>query len=214
MSLFTILLGGDLVATPAVARQVAGSRVIAADAGMRHAAALGIVPELWAGDFDSEPDALPAHLAAVTRQGFPREKDKTDGELAVDIAIERGATSLLLVGAFGGERVDHEFLHLTLAVRLAEGGLPVMLTSGLQEGFPLLPGTAAFDYPDGTLFSIIAFSDLSSLSVAGAKWPLNSVEVAFGSSLTISNETHGRLAITLGSGRAMLIAHPSPRSKD
>jgi len=209
MSLFTILLGGDLYSTPAVLRQVAGSRVIAADAGMRHAVALGIVPELWVGDFDSEPDGLPADLAAVPRQVFPGEKDNTDGELAVDIALTRGATSLLLVGAFGGERSDHEFLHFSLAVRLAETGLPVSLTSGRQEGFPLLPGKTTFDYPDHTLFSIIAFSDLSGLSVEGAKWPLNSVEVAFGSSLTISNETQGLLTITLGRGRAMLIAHPA-----
>ena len=125
MTNFTILLGGDLTPTPAVARQVAGSRVIAADAGMKHAAALGLLPELWVGDFNSAPDGLPDHLAVVTRQGFPREKDKTDGELAADIAIERGATSLLFVGAFGGDRSDHEFLHLTLAIRLSEAGVPV-----------------------------------------------------------------------------------------
>lgn len=211
MSLFTILLGGDLLPTLALARQVAGTRVIAADAGMRHAVALGIVPELWVGDFDSEPDNLPARLTAVTRQGFPREKDKTDGELAIDIALAQGASSLLLVGAFGGTRSDHEFLHLSLALRLAEAGTTVTLTSGAQEGFPLLPGKAGFDYPDGTLFSIIAFSDLAGLSVEGAKWPLDRVEVAFGSSLTISNETRGRLVVTLGSGRAMLIAHPAPQ---
>jgi thiamine pyrophosphokinase len=208
MSLFTLLLGGDLVPTPKVSRQIAGTRIIAADAGIRHAEALGVVPELWVGDFDSEPDGLPAHLRAVQRQGFPQDKDKTDGELAVDIAFERGATALLMVGAFGGPRSDHEFLHLSLAQRLAESGVPVSLTSGTQEGYPLLPGEAEFSYPDGTLFSIIAFSELSGLSVGGAKWPLDKVEVAFGSSLTISNETRGRLSITLGGGRAMLIAHP------
>lgn len=208
MSLFTLLLGGDLLPTPKVSRQIAGTRIIAADAGIRHAEVLGVVPELWVGDFDSEPDGLPEHLRAVQRQGFPQDKDKTDGELAVDFALARGATALLMVGAFGGTRSDHEFLHLSLAQRLAETGVPVSLTSGAQEGFPLLPGTAEFDYAEGTLFSIIAFSELSGLSVEGAKWPLDTVEVAFGSSLTISNETRGRLAVTLGSGRAMLIAHP------
>ncbi len=208
MSLFTILLGGDLTPTPAVARQVAGSRVIAADAGMKHAASLELVPELWVGDFDSEPEVLPEHLTSVTRQGFPREKDQTDGELAADIAISRGATSLLFVGAFGGERSDHEFLHLSLAIRLSEAGVPVMLTSGTQEGFPLPHGEMAFDYPQDTLFSIISFTDLTGLSVQGAKWPLDAVEVRFGSSLTISNETRGRLTVKLGGGRAMLIVHP------
>ncbi|MHA6642527.1 thiamine diphosphokinase [Mesorhizobium sp. A623] len=210
MSQFTILLGGDLVRTPLLERQIAGTRIIAADAGIGHAAMLGLVPELWVGDFDSVPPNLPDHLASTLRQTFPPEKDKTDGELAIAAALERGATSLVLAGAFGGARADHAFLHLALAVQLAESGTGILLTSGAQEGIPLLAGTHEFDYATGTLFSVLGFSDLSGLTVEGAKWPLNNVEVAFGSSLTISNEVRGRLRVTLGSGRAMLLAHPYP----
>jgi thiamine pyrophosphokinase len=215
MSTFTILLGGDLIRTPRLDRQVEGTRVIAADAGIGHARMLGLMPELWVGDFDSVPADLPADLAAVPRQVFPPEKDKTDGELAIAAALERGATSLVLAGAFGGKRADHAYLHLALSLRLAETGTKVLLTSGAQEGVPLLPGKAGFDYADGTLFSVLGFSDLSGLTVSGAKWPLDHVEVAFGSSLTISNEvksekTGGRLEIALGHGRALLLAHPYP----
>ncbi|MHC2794438.1 thiamine pyrophosphokinase [Mesorhizobium jarvisii] len=159
---------------------------------------------------DSVPADLPADLAAVPRRTFPAEKDKTDGELAIAAALERGATSLVLAGAFGGKRADHAFLHLALALRLAEAGTEVLLTSGAQEGVPLLSGTAGFDYADGTLFSILGFSELAGLTVTGAKWPLNQVVVAFGSSLTISNEVRGRLDIALGHGRALLLAHPYP----
>ncbi len=120
----------------------------------------------------------------------------------------------MLAGAFGGARADHAFLHLALALRLAEAGTEVVLTSGAQEGIPLLPGAArAFDYADGTLFSILGFSDLSGLSVEGAKWPLAKVEVSFGSSLTLSNEVRGGLHITLGGGRAILVAHPYPQTE-
>ncbi|RVC72760.1 MAG: thiamine diphosphokinase [Mesorhizobium sp.] len=210
MGTFTILLGGDLVRTPRLDSQLAGARVIAADGGIGHARMLGLTPELWVGDFDSVPPDLPDDLAAVPRQVFPAEKDKTDGELAIAAALERGATGLVLAGAFGGKRADHAFLHLALAVRLAEAGMSVVMTSGAQEGIPLLPGKAGFDYADGTLFSVLGFSDLSGLSVAGAKWPLDHVEVAFGSSLTISNEVKGRLEIALGHGRALLLAHPYP----
>jgi thiamine pyrophosphokinase len=210
MSRFAILLGGGLVRTPRLDAQVAGARVIAADSGIRHAASLGVTPELWVGDFDSVPPVLPAHYADIPRKTFPHEKDQTDGELAIAEALGLGATSLVLCGAFGGQRADHEFLHLALAVQLAEAGIEVMLTSGAQEGFPLLSGTAEFDYEDGTLFSILSFSELVGLSVEGAKWPLDRVEVAFGSSLTISNETRGRLRISLERGRAVLLAHPYP----
>lgn len=209
MSRYTILLGGGLVRTPALDRQIAGTRVIAADSGIRHAETLGIVPELWVGDFDSAPPALPERLKAVPKRQFPSDKDSTDGELAVDIALEQGATALVLAGAFGGARADHAFLHLALALRLAEAGTEVLLTSGTQEGRPLPHGsTTIFDYADGTLFSILGFSDLTGLTVEGAKWPLEAVRVPFGSSLTMSNEVRGRLGVGLEQGRALLVAHP------
>ena len=53
MTCFAILLGGDLTVTPRLKSQIRGARVIAADSGMMHAAALHIMPELWVGDFDS-----------------------------------------------------------------------------------------------------------------------------------------------------------------
>ncbi|RRH94359.1 thiamine diphosphokinase [Mesorhizobium tamadayense] len=211
MGTFTILLGGDLVRTPRLDRQIEGSRVIAADAGIGHARMLGLMPELWVGDFDSVPPNLPEDLAAVPQKIFPAEKDMTDGELAIAEALARGATKLVLAGAFGGKRADHAFLHLALSVRLADAGTTVLLTSGAQEGVPVLPGKKAdFDYADGTLFSVLGFSDLAGLTVSGAKWPLDRVEVAFGSSLTISNEVKGRLEIALERGRALLLAHPYP----
>lgn len=210
MSRFTLLLGGDLVFTPRLLAQVAHTRVIAADSGMRHARELGLLPELWVGDFDSTTALLERAYPDVPRRKFPAEKDKTDGELAVATALEAGATSLILAGAFGGPRADHAFLHQALAIRLAEDGVKVVLTSGSQEGVPLLPGTQHFDYADGTLFSVLGFSDLSGLTETGAKWPLDQVEVPFGSSLTISNAVSGSLSISLRTGRALLVAHPYP----
>lgn len=214
MSRFTLLFGGDLVRTPRLDAQIAGTRAIAADSGMRHAETLGIVPELWVGDFDSVPERLPERLQTVEKRAFPPAKDRTDGELAVAEALGRGATDLVLAGAFGGPRADHAFLHLTMAVKLAEAGVPVMLTSGTQEGTPLLPGETGFDHADGTLFSVLAFTQLSGLTIDGARWPLDAIELPFGSSLTISNVVGGRLTVQLGAGRAILLAHPFPAPDD
>ncbi|WP_187968556.1 thiamine diphosphokinase [Aquibium microcysteis] len=212
MSTFAILLGGDLVRTPRLDAALSQARVIAADSGIRHAATLGLTPELWIGDFDSVTAAEIAENAGIERDMHPPEKDSTDGELAAEAAIARGATRLIMVGAFGGERADHAFLHMTAAIRLAERGLPVLLSSGSEEGAPLLPGEHGFDYPDGTLFSILAFSPLAGLSVSGAKWPLTEVELAFGSSLTLSNAVRGRLRVSLRQGRALLLARPETSS--
>src|SRR5690606_23081415 len=118
MSRFTILLGGDLVRTPELDAQVEGTRVIAADSGIRHARLLGVTPELWVGGFDSVSEDMLAAHPDVKREVFPSEKDFTDGELAVTIALRLGATSLILAGAFGGVRADHAYLHLAQALRL------------------------------------------------------------------------------------------------
>ena len=208
MSRFAILLGGDLVATPRLMAQIDGARVIAADSGIRHAHALGVEPELWTGDFDSVVDEMRQDYPHVPTAVFPAEKDMTDGEIAVEAALERGASELVLVGAFGGARADHAFLHLAAAIRLAEAGTPCLLSSGRQEGRPLLPGETNVDLPTGTLFSVLAFSDLQGLTLTGAKWPLSDRFVPFGSSLTLSNEVAGHLTVRLAAGRALLVAHP------
>ena len=209
MSKFTIILGGDVTPTHRLSRQIAGSRVIAADSGIRHAATLGLVPELWTGDFDSVADELRTAHKDIPTEIFPQDKDMTDGEIAVEAALARGAGELILVGAFGGPRADHALLHLTAAVALAERGLDIVLTSGTQEGTPLETGHTHFDYAPDTLFSIIGFSDISGLTLRGVRWPLTAHNVAFGSSLTLSNEVQtGGLIVRLAAGRAMLMAHP------
>lgn len=204
---YTILLGGDLTPTGRLRRQTAGTSAIAADSGISHAAALGLDVELWVGDFDSaDADAKAAHAHLPTKT-FPHEKDMTDGELAVAEALARGAITLVLAGAFGGARADHTHLHLAMAMKLAEDGIDVLLSSGTEEGTPLLPGRQAeFDYAPGTMFSVIAFEDLTGLDLAGAKWPLSQRFVPFGSSLTVSNEVSGRLTARLETGRAILVA--------
>lgn len=208
MTTFTILLGGELIRTPRLDAQIAGTRVIAADSGMLHAAMLGVTPELWAGDFDSVTAEDRARFDHVPQVEFPSEKDMTDGELAVEEAMKRGATSLVFAGAFGGARADHGYLHLAAALSLTERGVESLLTSGNQEGAPLLPGRKAeFDYAPGTLFSVIGFTDIAGLTISGVHWPLEKRHVPFGSSLTISNVVSDRLTVEITSGRAILIAH-------
>ncbi len=207
---FTILLAGRVDPTPALIAAVADTRVIAADDGIRHAAALGVTPELWVGDFDSS-HALPAIQATSTpRETFPTDKDQTDGELAIDAAISRGATQLLLVGALGGPRSDHAFAHLILALRFAAHGLDVELFDGYEHAWPLSANPRRFALAAGTQFSILKFSDLSGLSVADAKWPLADVEVPFHSILTQSNEALGPVTVRVREGVAMLIAQADP----
>lgn len=206
MKRFVILLDGDLTPTERLKRQVLGCRVIAADGGIRHAAMLDLEPEIWLGDFDSAPHDLPPKLQRTSRIAYPEDKNETDGELAVEAALKEGADELLLIGAFGGRRADHALLHKLMALQLAVSTESVFLSDGIQEGYPILPGSHSFEFPDDTLFSLVGFSDLAGLTITGARWPLHQVEVPLGSSWTLSNRVAGDLEIELKQGRALLIA--------
>jgi thiamine pyrophosphokinase len=200
MSTFVILLGGDLVVTERLRQQIAGARILAADGGIRHAAALGVEPELWLGDFDSTPQALLEQYAHVPQKTFPRAKDMTDGELAFEEAFARGATRAILCGAFGGQRTDHTLLHLTMATAQANKGRNVLLSSGAEEAWPVTAGEFTYDFPDGTLFSVISFTAVDGLSITNAEWPLDNVTLPFG--------------ITVRSGLAILVANLNSEHAD
>ncbi|MDQ0457393.1 thiamine diphosphokinase [Rhizobium paknamense] len=208
-STFTILLGGPVRVTPRLEAAIAGSRVIAADGGMRHALPLGLKPELWVGDFDSSEDLSQDDFADVPRQAHPPRKNLTDGEIAIEEALSRGATRLVLVGALGGERSDQALMHLILSVTLANQGLDVHLTSGEEEAWPLLSAQPmTLDLPPASLFSVLGFSELKGLSIAGARYPLQNFELPFGSSRTISNVAEGAVTLSLASGDAVILARP------
>ena len=208
MSKFVILLGGPLTVYPRLLDQVEGARVIAADGGIRHAEALGLIPEMWVGDFDSSDAALTDRYAAVPRLEYPAEKALTDGELALQLALERGASEIVMVGALGGERADHAWAHIVQAMALALEGRQVFLTSGSEEGHPLLPGRLVLALPEASLFSVLGLDRLVGLTIQNVRYPLEDFELPFGSSRTISNVAEGEVTFDLRAGRALVLARP------
>ncbi len=206
---FTLLLGGSLSITDRLLALTEGSRVIAADSGMRHAADLGMTPELWVGDFDSSDAALIERFPTVERRTYPAAKAVTDGEIAVAEAIARGATRLILVGALAGERSDHALQHYLNALGLVEDGYEVVLTSGEEEAYPFSEESElALELPAGALFSVLGFTALEGLTIRNARYPLKDFQLPFGSSRTISNVAEGPISVSLSRGRAILLARP------
>lgn len=207
MTTFTILLAGTLRSTPRLQGQIAGTRIIAADAGMAHAAALGLEPELWVGDFDSSNPALLEELSHIPRQAHPADKDATDGELAIAEAVARGGTALVLAGGLGGQ-ADHAMQHFAQGIQLARRGVSALITSGDEEVWPLIPGVHLIDVPAGSRISVVAFDDLTAITLENVKWPLDARDVPFGSSLTLSNEALGPVTVKLEAGHGVIIAYP------
>jgi thiamine pyrophosphokinase len=207
MTRFAILLGGDVTPTERLKQQVKGARCIAADSGMTHANLLQVAPELWVGDFDSSGTELEAAFQHVPRVVYPADKNATDGELAVEEALKRGATALVLVGGFGGQ-FDHMLAHGTMMLALAEKGVAVFTSSGHEEAYPLLGALRLNGLARGTRVSVIGMTVLDSLSISGVRWPLTERHVPFGSSLTMSNTAEGDVELKLRGGKALVLVYP------
>src|SRR5438128_1284712 len=111
-----VVAGGDAVDVDAARRWLPPTGlVVAADSGALEAARLGLHVDVVVGDFDSLP---PAALAAAVARGATVErhrpdKDKTDLELALDVALARGADRVVVVAGAGG-RLDHAIANVVL----------------------------------------------------------------------------------------------------
>ena len=83
------------------------SWIVAADSGLLLAENFGVEPNIILGDMDSIPDRtiLKKYPKAEIRE-YPRDKDYTDTELALQSLYSLGCTEYILVGG-GGGRLDH-----------------------------------------------------------------------------------------------------------
>lgn len=100
--------------------------VIAADGGADHLRAMEIVPNLIVGDMDSLREEFWISEVTIEKAIFPKDKDKTDAELAVELAFERGCNFVFLIGASGG-RLDHCMGNISLLSKFP--GRLAMVTS-------------------------------------------------------------------------------------
>lgn len=201
-----ILAGSDVTVTEMLKDLCRDAElVIAADSGVRHAAPLGVTPDLIVGDFDSATEADLNRYPQVPRHRHPARKDLLDLELALVEAATRGATDLLVVGALGG-RLDQTLAALLIAARYrAEYALT--LHSGDSAAYPLRDGDVLeLKLPVGQPFSLLSLAPVSVVSLGGASYPLKHAELAFGVGLGVSNQVAAPpLKVTLHSGLALLL---------
>lgn len=191
--------------------------VIAADGGARHAAALGRPIDLWVGDGDSIGED---ELATLARQGVPIrrspvDKDESDTELALLAALDAGAHRVTILGALGGERVDHGLANVWLLghprlldcdVRLVDAAARIRLVG---------PGRADLGGRIGDLVSLLPFGrDAGGLTTDGLRYPLRDESLASGPSRGLSNvRVAGEAFLFVGSGRILVVETPATLSK-
>jgi len=188
--------------------------LIAADGGARHALALGCRLDAVVGDLDSlEPNLVNALAkAGVTISRYPVAKDQTDLELAIEFALDQGATEVVLMGAVG-DRLDQTLANLLI---LAQREWPARLTLVERNQMAQLvsPGQlVTLQAQVGDTVSILPLSDVvTGITYTGMRYPLQDATLHFGSTRGISNEVSAIPAtISIATGRILLIQTLSRR---
>jgi thiamine pyrophosphokinase len=162
--------------------------VLCADGGTRHAQALGVRPDVVVGDMDSLDQDLRGALEAVGTEflAFPATKDETDLELALLYAVERGATEITVLGAWGG-RIDHELGNVMLLAHPGLAGIAVRMVSGEQE-IVLIRHELTLHGDPGDLLSLLPIGGhASGITTAGLQYPLRNERLYLGPARGISN---------------------------
>ena len=185
-----------------------GDTILSADGGTRHALALGLTPSIVIGDLDSlnDADRRKLDLAGTEIRRFPRDKNETDFELALNYAVEAGFREILVIAALGG-RLDHTLGNLAMLADPSLVGLKVRVDDGLEQAFFVRTHVLVEGYP-GDLVSLIPWGgQVTGVVTDGLRWPLRGEMLYPDKARGISNELLGETAsVSLESG-LLLIVH-------
>ncbi len=166
---------------------------IAADCGWHNAAALGVTPAILLGDFDSigKGELPPAEEILQV----PAEKDRTDTQLAVDLALSRGADDIVVIGGLSG-RLDHTLSNLALLERLFMLRVPAVMTDGRNRARFIRNTGALVARSDFPYISLLVADEIAKgVTVRGCKYPLDNAKLTRECQFAVSNEITGNCAL-------------------
>lgn len=188
--------------------------IIAADGGTHNALALGLMPNVIIGDLDS----LTLDLGPLTDQGtqviqFPRDKNETDLELAIQRAVNMNPDQIIIVGALGG-RLDQTLGNIAL---LSDSRLPTLdlrLDDGVEELY-FCRDQAEVHGRSGELVSLIPWGvPVEGVRTEGLRWPLSDETLYPDKTRGISNELMDeQAAVRIRSGLLLIVHRRAPQER-
>lgn len=193
--------------------------VIAADGGALTAAAAGLRPDVVVGDGDSLPPDAAERLRdeGVEVIVHSAAKDESDTELAVLLAVERGATRVAIVGALGGRRFDHALANVLLLALPQLAGVDAWLTDGTTTvrlvGAPA-PWTLTLRGNPGDLVSLLPLAgEADGVTTDGLAYPLRDERLTQGPARGLSNQLlAGTATVSARTGRLAVVHTPAEMS--
>jgi len=205
--LVLVLAGGDPPHPDLVVP--AHDLVVAADSGAHQAGRLGVAVDVLVGDLDSIDPAVRAHLeASGTRvEAHHPDKDATDIELALQVALHAAPAAVTVVGGHGG-RLDHALATVAALAAIAAPGLRVEAWMG---GARVQLAVDAVEVAGrvGELVSLLPQGGpATGVTTAGLRWPLAGATLAPGSTWAMSNEVAASPASVSLTGGVLAVVRP------
>lgn len=199
-----LFANGPFAPTPMIEELISrADRLAGVDGGSRHLQTLGLTPHLAVGDMDSIPGEV---LSMYQRIGVelhrhPPRKDATDLELALELALARGATRITILGGTGG-RIDHTLGNLFLLARCLPTGIPTCVMDQTQRIY-LVDRTLNIEGEIGDTLSLLPATPLvTGVTLSGLDYPLLEASLDFGTSRAMCNVFAAKsVTVTVRSGR-------------
>lgn len=183
-----VFCGGDAPSAATLARAGKHDIVIAADSGIDHTLAHGIVPDIAVGDFDSvTPDGLAvAEAGGTSIERHPAEKDQTDFELALARAVAESVDQILVVSIEGG-RLDHQLANLLALAGPSLNNIEVRALTE-NETITVVRSVSRIEGTLGDYLSLVPIGgDVEGVTTTGLAYPLSDESLSATSARGISN---------------------------
>lgn len=203
-----IVSGGEAPSKQLLLNEIKNSNlIIGADKGCEVLYNYNISPNYILGDFDSaDKDIIKAmEVSGCEKIKYKKEKDFTDTEIAFNLAVEKGAKEIVLLGGTG-TRYDHSLSNLGLMLKALKMSIILKIIDDnniifLTDKSMILKGNK------GDTISFHAYCEcVKKLNICGSKYDLINYDLCLGDGLTTSNEFIGNdIKITFDSGILMVL---------
>jgi thiamine pyrophosphokinase len=206
MDTILVFAGGD-PPEPDLAQEIPGADlVMAADSGYDAAVSLGYAVDVLVGDLDSiVTRQVPGH---VIIERHPEDKDQTDLDLALELAMRDEPSRVVVVGGTGG-RLDHELATASLICDERWSEVEMDWVSSRGRAHVIRRRRIVQGDVGATVTLLAVGAPVTGLTTRGLRWELAEATLEPGSTWGVSNEMKTPIAdIKLRSG-SLLVVFPA-----
>ncbi len=187
---------------------------IAVDGGRSLFERLRLNPDIVLADFDSSSAPNDDYTGEIIT--FDTDKDKTDGELAIELALTRGAEKVALCGYSGGPATDQVLGNLMLLQRAADlcPDTEVLCQSATERIWFIKDKAIKLIGVPSEVISIVALDAQIRLSAAGVRYPATDTIIKRGETTGHSNKLLGSSCeISIQGSSLVFMRHSSTETK-